>query len=260
MKHSDTSPGIRLQKFLAERGVASRRHAAAMIVDGHVSVNGALVREAGYRVVPGRDDIRVDGAVVPPVVEPARTIALHKPRGYVCSTVARGTGTRTVYALLADVHERLVPAGRLDADSEGLLLLSNDGDLILRLTHPRYGHTKRYHVTVEGAVTDAVLARLRSRLDIDGYRIQPVDIERLRRPAAPDGSTTLCFALREGRNRQIRRMCAQVGLRVRRLVRIAVGNVELGNLPPGAWRELTAEELRALRGAGVCRGASSPDP
>jgi len=235
---------MRLQKFLAERGIASRRHAATLIREGRVQVDGSTVTEPGFRIAPDHAAVSVDGARVPTMREPARTIMLNKPPGYVCSTTARRAPT--VYALLKGIEERLVPVGRLDRDSEGLLLMSNDGELINRITHPRHGHRKTYEVTVAGDLSERQLRTLRSRLVIDGYRIQPARVRRLR---TDEASMVLEFVLVEGRNRQIRKMCEKAALRVTRLVRTAVGAMALGELATGHWRPLTESEIRELRKA-----------
>ena len=249
----DTSPGIRLQKYLAERGLASRRGAGEIIRDGRVTVNGEIVRTPGHRVSPNRDAVALDGRNVAAAREASRTILLNKPRGYICSTSTRPGGAPTVYALLQGVTERIVPVGRLDKDSEGLLLLSNDGALVQRLTHPRYGQRKRYEVTVRGTVSARMLQRLQSRLVLDGYRIAPVAV-RMLRPSSDDRFTTMGFTLTEGRNRQIRKMCALVGLRVHRLCRESMGEISCKGLPEGAWRDLTANELMQLN-----KASTSPD-
>jgi 23S rRNA pseudouridine2605 synthase len=222
---------VRLQKHLAERGIAARRAAAEWVRAGRVTVNGETVREPGLRIDPEADCVAVDGRIVPAQRTAPRTVLLHKPRGYVCST--RGQGARTVYALLDGVTERLVPAGRLDKDSEGLVVLTNDGDLVQRLTHPRHGHVKTYRVTVSGAVDAAVLRTLRAPLEIDGYTTRPAEV----RVIPGTGRMTLEFTLREGRNQQVRRLCARAGLRVHRLVRTAFGPWTLKGLKPGDWRD-----------------------
>jgi pseudouridine synthase len=269
---------IRLQKYLAERGVASRRAAAEWIRAGRVSVNGAAAAEPGMRIDPVADRIAVDGAELPRERERRRTILLHKPRGYVCS--ARGQGARTVYDLLPAMTERLVPAGRLDKDSEGLLVLSNDGELINRLTHPRFGHTKTYRVTVSGEISDRVLAGLRAPLEIDGYTTRPAEVRVVDRSGdaappdtpAPFGGeasplwggrpSTLIFTLAEGRNQQIRRLCDRAGLRVHRLVRTAFGPWTVRGLKPGQWREVDGwTQTSALsRSASVAATTASPIP
>ena len=241
----------RLQKILADAGVASRRHAAAMIREGLVCVNDKVVREPGARFDPRANRITVEGVALPQP-ERCRTIMLHKPPGFICSTnPAQG---RTVYSLLGPLRERLVPVGRLDRDSAGLLLLSNDGDLVARLTHPRHGHCKTYEVSVRGNCPTATLRRLEGPFILDGYRLQPVEVRRL---MGARGRTLLRFVLREGRNRQIRRMCAEVGLEVLTLVRLAIDDLQLGDLAPGSWRDLTAGEIARLRGS---RPTSVPTP
>jgi 23S rRNA pseudouridine2605 synthase len=243
----DAHPGtIRLQKALADRGVASRRGAADLIRRGRVTVDGIVTREPGLRVDPGRQTVAVDGITLSQAPEPHRTILLHKPRGLICSR--SDVDGRTVYGLLPDELHSLVPAGRLDRNSEGLLVMSNDGDLVARLTHPRFGHGKTYRVTVSGTVDAATLARLQEPFMVDGHRTRPARVVVLK-PAEAAGRLILEFTLREGRKRQVREMCAGVGLRVHRLVRTGEAGLTLRGLAPGEWRELTREEcLRVLRG------------
>jgi len=238
-----TADGITLNKFLADRGVASRRHSAQLVKDGRVRVNGEEVREPGTRIDPAGDVIALDGQPLPQVVEKRRTLLLHKPRGFVCST--RGQGSQTVYELIPRCVERLVPVGRLDKDSEGLLLMSNDGDLVDQLTHPRHGQTKVYRVTVSGTLSPKTLSHLGQPMRIDGQTTAPAEVTVLK-PGAKEDRHILQFVLREGKKRQIRRMCEQVDLRVHRLVRTAVGTLRLRRLASGAWRELTARELAQL--------------
>ena len=223
----------RLQKILAERGVASRRGAAEMIRSGRVTVDGGVVREPGLRIDENAAAVRVDGREIAGR-EQERTMALYKPRGYVC-TRARGEG-KSIYELIPEVAELLRPAGRLDKDSEGLVILTNDGDLIQRLTHPRFEHEKEYRVTVDGDVDREVLAALNRPMTIDGYRIQPAQVTVLSGPTGHSERTRLTFVLREGRNRQVRKMCTKCGLRVRRLVRVRVGDIVVTGLRPGEWR------------------------
>lgn len=235
--------GIRLQKFLAEHGVASRRRCAQFIVEGRVTVNGRVIMEPGTPIDPEKDKVTIDGRLLVGRREPCRTIMLYKPRGYVCSTSA-GQG-RTVYDLLEGVKERLVPVGRLDKNSEGLLLMSNDGDFVNRLTHPRYEQEKAYVATVSGNVDSASLRKLRSRLLIDGYRIQPAKVNVLRK-GEKNGRFLLEFVLKEGRKRQIRKMCEQAKLKVHRLVRVRIRNLTLSGLKPGQWRNLSSKEVEEL--------------
>ena len=235
----------RLQNVLSHRGVASRRHAAEIIAAGRVTVDGVIVREPGARFEPGAVKIAVDGRPVATAVERTRTIMMNKPAG-VLSTLSDPFGGRTVYDLIRGrVAERLVPVGRLDKDSEGLLLLSNDGDLTLKLTHPRYAHEKRYLVRAAGRWSEDKLRVLRGPVTMpDGYVTRPVPVEVLRN--GRDNVHELCFRLREGRKRQIRYMCSAAHLTVISLKRVAIGALRLpDDLAPGEWRDLTAAE-RAL--------------
>ena len=234
---------MRLQKFLAACGVASRRAAEELIAAGRVDVNGTTVSQQGTVVDPDKDTVLVDGVAVRLPAGKRRTIILHKPRGYVCS--AAPTEGRTIYELLRDVTPKLAYAGRLDRNSEGLVVLSNDGDLVLRLTHPRFGHEKTYRVTVSGRVDDAVLARLNEPVLIEGYRTQPARASVLK-TGDKAGRSILVIILREGRHHQVREMCRLCGLEVHRLVRTAIGGVSLRGLRPGEWRDLSEEEIGAL--------------
>jgi 23S rRNA pseudouridine2605 synthase len=246
----DGAAAPRLQTHMARLGIASRRHSAELIKAGDVLVNGVKVLEPGYRVQnPGRDVLTVRGRVVaPPRGGVAhRTIMLNKPAGLVCSSSDRHGPT--VFECLHGIRERLVCVGRLDRDSEGLLLLSNDGDLVNRLTHPRYGHRKEYHVVASGPFDERTLKFLNSSMVIDGYRIRPAQVDYLERLA--DGRHAprhlLRFFLGEGRNRQIRNMCEQAGLRVQSLVRTAINDLRLPrDLRPGQWRDLRPDELERL--------------
>ena len=232
----------RLQNILAHAGVASRRKSAEIISEGRVTVDGLVVREPGQKF-DETVEIKVDGRRLEPV-ERKRTIVLYKPVG-VLSTMSDPFGGRTV-AELVRVPERLVPVGRLDKDSEGLLLMSNDGDLINRLTHPRYEHKKTYLVKVAGRWSAEKLATLRSPLTLDdGYTIRPVPVE----VVSEESSTVMLlkFVLGEGRKRQIRKMCSAAHLVVLELKRVAVGKFALPpELKPGDWRDLTPDEVSQL--------------
>ena len=232
---TDPKPTERLQNLLARRGVASRRAAADLIRAGRVAVGGRVVAEPGARVPPDAP-LTLDGRAVA-AEEPRRTFLYNKPVGEVCS--ADGQGARTVLEAFRGLGLRLVPVGRLDKASEGLLLVSNDGALIQRLTHPRFGHRKTYEVEVNAEPSPRQLGILRSPLVIEGYRIRPVPVEAL-------GGRRLRFVLSEGRHRQIRQMCEQAGLRVRRLRRVALSGLSLGGLAPGRFRELTPAEIARL--------------
>lgn len=239
---TNENAGERLQNILAHAGVASRRSAATLIASGVVTVDGLVVKEPGARF--GADaEIRVNGR---PLVaaEKKRTIVLNKPVG-VLSTMSDPFGGRTV-AELVKTPERLVPVGRLDKDSEGLLLMSNDGDLVNRLTHPRFEHRKVYLVKVAGRWSADKLATLRSPLTLDdGYTIRPVPVEEVSDLGA--NVRLLKFTLKEGRKRQIRKMCSAAHLVVLSLRRVAVGAFELPpDLEPGAWRDLTDADIGRL--------------
>lgn len=236
----------RLQNILAHAGVASRRKSAEIIAEGRVTVDGVVVREPGLKVDPAAVAVKMDGKPVA-VAEKRRTVVLYKPVG-VLSSMSDPFGGRTV-AELVKVPERLVPVGRLDKDSEGLLLMSNDGELVNRLTHPRYEHRKTYLVKVAGRWSADKLEILRSPLTLDdGYTIRPVPVEVVRE--WENNTRLLKFVLGEGRKRQIRKMCSAAHLVVLSLKRVAVGGFELPKeLAPGEWRDLTAAELELLTGA-----------
>ena len=237
----------RIQNILSHAGVASRRHAAAMIEAGRVAVDGRVVTEPYLRFDPATVKVEVDGRPIAVSRERVRTIMLYKPAG-VLSTLSDPFGGETVADLLrGQVPERLVPVGRLDKESEGLLLMSNDGDLTLALTHPRFAHEKTYIVRVAGRWSAEKLRILRGPVTMpDGYVTRPVPVEVVR-PAGRDNVAVLAFRLREGRKRQIRYMCSAAHLVVLSLKRVAVGALRLPeDLKPGAWRDLTPDERRLL--------------
>jgi 23S rRNA pseudouridine2605 synthase len=241
----------RLQKLLARAGVASRRAAEELIVAGRVSVNGRVVSELGAKADPAMDDVRLDGERLR---QPrSLVLALHKPVGVV-TTLSDPEGRPTVRSLLPDRFERVFPVGRLDFQSSGLLLLTNDGELAARLLHPRNRIPRTYRVKVSGHPSAPTLARVRHGVKLDDGVTGPaqVDVERLL-PA----KAWLRITVREGRRREIRRLCEAVGHRVDRLARIRFGPIELGRLEPGAWRALDEREVEALRGAaGLSRDAN----
>jgi 23S rRNA pseudouridine2605 synthase len=229
---------MRLQKFFSDCGILSRRAAEAEIAAGRVKVNGA-VAHVGDSVDPETDVVEYRGVRVRPRAEtPHKYIMLNKPRGYV-TTAKDEKGRPTVTHLTRAVGTRIYPVGRLDMDSEGLLLLTDDGELTNRLTHPRHEIPKIYHVTLSKAVSEEQILALRAPMTLDGYVLLPVTVNRL-------SDNVLEMHLYEGRNRQIRRMCDAVGLRVSRLCRVAIGTLTLGDLPVGRWRELTEEEIEHL--------------
>ena len=230
---------VRLQKVLADRGVASRRAAEALIAAGRVRVEGEVVRELGTKVDPAAR-IEVDGRAVAGTVA-LRYVALNKPRGVVSS--ARPERGRRSVTDLVGLGERLYPVGRLDVDSEGLILLTNDGEWAERVLHPRYGHEREYEVTVAGELADAAVERLRK-----GVRLEEglARAERALVLARGAGGGRLRLVLRTGWKRQVRRTCVAAGLRVTRLVRVRIGPLALGRLASGSWRELAPREVRAL--------------
>ena len=233
----------RLQKYLSACGVASRRRAEELIAGGHVQVNGATA-VIGQSIRPGRDKVTVDGKSVRPPRHQVY-IALNKPRGYV-TTLHDELGRRCVTELLEGVEERVYPVGRLDRDSEGLLLLTDDGAFANFLTHPKNQVPKVYRVSVHPAVTGAQVAQLENGVELDGRLTSPAKVQVIR--PEPDRSV-LEITLYEGRNREVRRMCESLGLTVARLARIAVGSLKLTGLRPGQWRELTPREVSSLRRA-----------
>ena len=232
----------RLQKLLSAAGVCSRRAAETYIAGGRVTVNGRPA-ELGQRADPERDDIRVDGKPLAPKAEHVYLL-LNKPRGYV-TTPADERGRKTVAELVKDCGQRVYPVGRLDLDSEGLLLMTNDGELMQHLLHPSHEVSKTYHVSVYGPVSGAA-ERLSAITDLEGEPIRPARVETLRRTAR---TAELSVTIHEGKNRQIRRMCAACGLTVKRLCRVREHTLELGDLPAGAWRYLTPDEVLALKEA-----------
>ena len=233
----------RLQKLLSAAGVCSRRAAETYLTAGRVTVNGEPAR-LGQRADPDRDEILVDGRPLAPRAKPVY-ILLNKPRGYV-TTLSDERGRKTVAELVADCGARVYPVGRLDLDSEGLLLLTNDGDWAQHLLHPSHEVEKTYHVSVFGPVAGAA-ARLAAMTDLEGDPIRPARVEVLRQTAR---TAVLAVIIHEGKNRQIRRMCAQCGLTVKRLRRVQEGPLKLGNLPSGKWRDLSENEVEALRTEG----------
>lgn len=226
----------RLQKILSARGIASRRAAEKMIEEGRVTVNGT-VATLGQSADPEIDRIELDGKPLPTVSE-AVYILLHKPRGYV-TTLSDEKGRKTAAALVADCGKRVYPVGRLDMDSEGLLLFTNDGDFANLLMHPKHQVQKTYLTWVNGFSEEA-LQRLKKPVELDGYRIRAPKV-RL------DAPGLLEITIHEGRNRQVRRMCEAAGMQVTRLKRIREGALLLGDLPLGKWRYLTNAEIESLK-------------
>lgn len=232
----------RLQKILAARGVCSRRKAEEWIAAGRISCNGRTAR-LGDTADPEQDEILLDGMPLPGKPEFVY-IMLHKPRGYV-TTLSDEKGRPNAAQLVADCGVRVYPVGRLDMDSEGLLLFTNDGDFANTLMHPRHQVNKTYRVLV-GGFTEEGLEKLKRPVTLDGYTIRRPGV-RLIRKAEQSDRAELEVTIHEGRNRQVRRMCDLAGMKVRRLVRISEGKLSLGDLPQGKWRYLTGEELELLK-------------
>lgn len=239
---------VRIQKVLSEQGVCSRRAAEQIIREGRVKLNGRPV-SLGDKMDTARDLLTVDGQrVYIPRVQEKMYIMLYKPRGYI-TTTSDERGRKTVMDLVSDVPVRVFPIGRLDKDSEGMLLFTNDGEFANLLTHPSHGVSKLYRVTVRPHATEQQVLQLTQGVTLDdGTTTQPAVIQVV---ADEPGRTVLEMTIREGKNRQIRRMCEAVGLEVIRLRRSAMGAVKLGMLQPGQYRELTKSEVAALRAAAV---------
>ena len=238
---------VRLQKFMAEQGVASRRKSEDLIRAGKVKVNGH-VAEIGMKINPRKDLVTVGKQKLTNVKNRKMVyVMLNKPRGYV-TTVSDELGRKTVMDLLPDFGCRIYPVGRLDKDSEGLLLLTNDGSFTNCMTHPSHEYAKVYRVTVIPAVNDDILFNLRNGIEIDGRMTAPCEVTVL---TEEENRVVLEFILHEGRNRQIRKMCESQGLEVARLKRISIGPVKLGMLKQGDYRELTEQDVKKLlRSAG----------
>ena len=231
---------MRLQKYMAECGVASRRKAEEMIAEGRVTVNGVKITEMGTQVEEG-DEVRVDGQVIRPETE-KRYVMYHKPAGEV-TTVSDPEGRRCVLDHFRDYPVRLYPVGRLDYDSAGLLLLTNDGTLTERMLHPSHQVDKTYLARVTGSVTMDEVRQLRSGVMLDDHKTAPAKVRVIKLEAE---AAVVLVTIHEGRNRQVRRMFEETGHQVTQLRRVRFGPLDLGDLPRGKWRELTAEEVRSL--------------
>jgi 23S rRNA pseudouridine2605 synthase len=233
-------PLVRLQKFLAEAGVASRRAAEKLIVGGHITVNGQVVKTLGAKVDAAGAEVAVDGRVV-------RTrrkvyVVLHKPRGFLC-TRSDPEERRTVLDLLPREWSNLFPVGRLDQDSEGLLFLTNDGEFSLHLTHPRYGIRKKYLAVVEGRIDESQLKRFTEGVEDEGELLKA---ERAHLITANNSHSSVELELAQGRNREVRRLFAALGHEVVQLRRTQIGPIRLGELPVGKWRILNPTEIKSL--------------
>ena len=234
---------IRLQKFFTDNKIMSRRASERVILAGNIKINGKTA-QLGDRVDPENDTVVYNGKIIKPICEKKRYIMLNKPLGYV-TTTSDEKGRDTVLSLVSELGERVYPVGRLDMYSEGLLILTNDGELTNRLTHPKHNMNKVYSVILKGELSPDVLHKLNSPMEIDGYKLQPVKV---RVVSQKNGNTNTLFTLSEGRNRQIRKMCEACGLTIMRLTRISIGKLKLGELERGKWRELTPNEVAYLKG------------
>lgn len=230
----------RLQRVIASYGITSRRKAEQMILDGRIHVDGKLVLELGTRVDPARQEIRVDGKLMH--WERRRYLILNKPSGYI-TTAADERGRRTVLDLV-DVPERVVPVGRLDRKTCGLLMLTNDGELLYRITHPKFELEKEYEVELDGFPPPAALERLRNGVIVDGVMVVPSQVRPLRNE---ESGTVLRVVIHEGRNRIVRRMMERIGYPVLKLERTRLGPLQVRGLPVGGWRDLTGGELSQIR-------------
>ncbi len=230
----------RIQKILSQRGVASRRQAEQMILDGRVTCNGQIC-QLGQSADVDADCILVDGVPLPSASQHVY-IMLNKPRGYV-TTLSDEKGRKNAVMLVADCGQRVYPVGRLDMDSEGLLLFTNNGEFANRVTHPRHQIDKVYQVEVRG-YSESALHKLKKPIVLDGYKITTPEIQLL---FSDDDKATILVTIHEGRNRQVRRMCAKAGMQVKRLIRVAEDHLELGDLPAGKWRYLTETEIREFQ-------------
>jgi pseudouridine synthase len=245
---------MRLNKFLAHAGVCSRREADRIIVEGRVSVNGTVVQELGQKIDASRDKVVAGGQLVKSEEERPVFILLNKPAGRVVS-VKDPFGRPTVMDLLPHLPVRVYPVGRLDIDTEGALLLSNDGDMALRLTHPRYGVGKIYHVRVEGEPTEDDLNKVRHGIFLEGRKTAPARIQVLRRGHR---HSILAVEIHEGRKREIRKLFEAVGYPVSGLVRVEFAGLTLEGLKPGHWRYLKATEISRLKKLVEGSGAAAP--
>lgn len=236
---------VRVQKLIAESGLCSRRKAEELIAGGKVTINGRTC-SLGDKADPHADIIAVNGKRIGGAPREKRYIMLNKPRGYITS-MSDEQGRRIAAELLDGVEERVVPVGRLDRNSEGLLLFTNDGEFANEITHPSRHVSKTYRVTIDGKVSEEQIMRLTSGVELDDGKVTlPCGVEVL---VEQPERTVLRITIKQGLNRQIRRMCAAVGLQVGRLRRTAIGGVKLGMLKTGEWRDLTKDELRILRAA-----------
>jgi 23S rRNA pseudouridine2605 synthase len=233
--------GVRLQKYIADCGVASRRRGEELIKEGKVSVNGKIITELGVKVIPGRDIVAVEGKDIKPENKKVY-ILLNKPEGYI-TTADEQFGRPSVMDLIKDVKQRVFPVGRLDMDTSGLLILTNDGDFAYKLTHPKHNVRKKYIAEVKGIPDGSKLNKFRKGLTIDGTLTAHAEI---RIVSSRGKFSILEIVIHEGRNRQVRKMCAEIGHPVVSLKRIEIGRLGINDLPEGKWRYLKKEELKLI--------------
>ncbi len=233
---------VRLQKYLADAGVASRRASEKLIAEGRISVNGEVIREMGVQVDENYDIVEFDGEIVRNTVK-KEYIMLNKPVGFI-TTVSDDKERPTVMELVSDINTRIYPVGRLDYDTEGLLLLTNDGDLTYRITHPKHDIEKTYVAEVTGDISMDTITKLRRGVEIDGIKTSPAEVEVI---GATQYGTKIEITIHEGRNRQVRKMFEAVGCIVKKLRRTKEAGLNLGHLPLGKWRKLTESEINMLK-------------
>lgn len=233
---------LRLNKFLSNSGVASRRKCDEIIASGKVTVNGKVVTEIGSQINEKKDKVMVEGKAVC-LPSSFVYIKLNKPKGYAC-TASDEKGRKTIYDLV-DCEERLFSIGRLDYNTEGLIILTNDGDFANKVSHPRYDVEKEYRVTIEGKIKESELAVLRKGVVVDGQKMPPAKVKLL---SQDENVSKISVVINEGQNRQVRRMFEAIGREIKLLKRVRIGSVRLGGLSRGQWRDLTEEELNLLVG------------
>jgi 23S rRNA pseudouridine2605 synthase len=231
---------VRLQKFLADAGVASRRASEQIIAQGRVTVNGRTVTELGSKVDPDQDHVSVDGR--PLKIKRKLYLAVHKPKGFICSR-DDPEGRATLHELLPPEWSNLYSVGRLDFQSEGLIFYTNDGDFALKLTHPRYGVRKKYRASIQGEVTPEMATQMMKGIFHEGENLRAQEVRILK---SAGGRSLVELTLREGKNREVRRLFESQGLTVEKLQRTQIGPIKLGELPKGKWRTLTAAEIQSL--------------
>ena len=246
---------IRLQKYIANAGIASRRGAEKIIAEGRVAVNGEIIREMGVQIDENYDTVEVDGEKIKSA-EKKYYIMLNKPTGFV-TTVSDDKGRPTVMELISDISARLYPVGRLDYDTEGLLLMTNDGDLTYRITHPKHDVKKTYVAEVTGNITMDTINQLRRGVIIDGFKTSPAEVEVV---GATQYGTKIEITIHEGKNRQVRKMFESLGCIVKKLKRVSEAGLNLGHLPSGKWRKLSESEVNMLKKIGTDREGNRNRP